>query len=423
MRIAIIGSGIAGLGAAYLLHPHHEIMVFEKNLSLGGHARTVDVVVDQTDVAVDTGFIVFNKRNYPHLTGLFDHLKVPYAKSDMSFGASIDNGWLEYGSVGIRSLFAQKRNMFRPAYWRMLKDIVRFNKQAHHHMASTKPLGEVLNEMGMGDWFRRYYLLAMGAAIWSMPLESMLKFPARTFLRFFENHGLLTVSDHPQWYTVHGGSRNYVNLVSASFIEKVRLGAHILTVERDAGGVTITLKDSSQERFDKVIFACHPDQAMALLKKPTDKEKAIIGAFRYQPNRAVLHTDASLMPRRRRAWTSWVYRSEQRSDNKPAVSLSYWMNNLQPLPVKTPLLVTLNPGHEPHPDHRLDEHMFDHPVFDEAAIHAQEQLPTLQGEHHTYYAGAWTRYGFHEDGLLSAVNVAAAFGIVPPWQSEEGLVT
>lgn len=423
MRIAIIGTGIAGLGAAYLLHPHHEIVVFEKNLSLGGHARTVDVVVDQTDVAVDTGFIVFNKRNYPHLTGLFDHLNVPYAKSDMSFGASIDDGWLEYGSVGIRSLFAQKRNMFRPAYWRMLKDIVRFNKQAHHHMASTKPLGEVLNEMGMGDWFRRYYLLAMGAAIWSMPLESMLKFPARTFLRFFENHGLLTVSDHPQWYTVQGGSRNYVNLVSASFLEKVRLGVQILTVDRDAGGVTITLKDSSQEQFDKVIFACHPDQAMAMLKKPTDKEKAIIGAFRYQPNRAVLHTDVSLMPRRRRAWTSWVYRSEGKSDNKPVVSLSYWMNNLQPLPVKTPLLVTLNPGHEPHPDCCLDEHMFDHPVFDEAAIHAQEQLPTLQGEHHTYYAGAWTRYGFHEDGLLSAVNVAAAFGIVPPWQSEEGLVT
>lgn len=431
MKIAIIGTGISGLGAAYLLHPHHEITVYEKNDTAGGHSRTIEAQVPEGSVPVDTGFIVFNRRNYPHLTGLFEHLNVPIAASDMSFSASIQNGWLEYGSVGLKSLFAQKRNLLRWEYLRMLRDILTFNREAKNYLQSPLTLGECLQEMGVGQWFRDYYLLAMGGAIWSTPLAQMLQFPAATFIRFFENHGLLTVNDQPQWFTVAGGSREYIKRLTADFSDRIRLNCGVVEVLRDAAGVTVCDMQGNREQFDKVVFASHPDQTIQMLSCPTSEEREVIGSFRYQPNRVVLHTDTSFMPRRRAAWASWAYLSDSANEahltervsarsvgpgaaTAPAISLSYWMNNLQPLATKTPIIVTLNPHREP--EDVQNEHWFDHPVFDAAAIAAQQRIPTLQGQNHTYFAGAWLRYGFHEDGLLSAVNVAEKMGISPPWK-------
>ena len=417
MKIAIIGSGISGLGAAYLLHPHHKITLYEQNSTLGGHSRTVEIETEDGRTPVDTGFIVFNHRNYPLLTGLFEHLDVPTVKSDMSFGVSINDGWFEYGTKHWSGLFAQKANLLRRDYWHMLRDIIRFNRQAGKYLQAENSLtlGECLDQLGMGEWFRDYYLLAMGGAIWSTPLEQMLAFPAQSFLRFFDNHGLLTVNDQPQWYTVQGGSREYVKRLSASFSDRIRLDCGVTSVTRQEDGVLVEDRQGNSERYDQVIFACHSDQALALLRNPTAQEKAIIGAVRYQRNEAVLHRDVRLMPKRKGAWSSWVYLSERRKDNSNAVSLSYWMNNLQPLATKTPVIVTLNPGIEPEDELVDDRHWFEHPVFDEAAIQAQKKLPTIQGANRIWYCGAWQRNGFHEDGLWSAVNVAKAVGAELPW--------
>ena len=418
MKIAIIGTGISGLGAAYLLHQQHEITVYEANPVLGGHSRTIDVKVPQGQVPVDTGFIVFNHRNYPHLTALFDHLNVPTAKSDMSFGVNIDDGWLEYGTRQLSDMFAQKRNFLRPAYWRMIRDILHFNKHAKHYLEQETDLslGECLKEMGLGGWFRDYYLLAMGGAIWSTPLEQMLEFPARTFLQFFDNHGLLTVSEQPQWHTVVGGSREYVKRLSEPFKEHIQLDCAVRKVVRHEEGIEVEDRHGIIETYDQVIFACHSDQAMQMLQNPTLEEQEIVGAVRYQPNRMVLHTDTSFMQKRRKAWSSWVYLSQQRKDESPAVSLSYWMNNLQPLETETPVIVTLNPGREPRAELIQDEYEFHHPVFDEAAIKAQARMMDIQGKDRIWYCGAWQRYGFHEDGLWSAVRVAEGLGANIPWK-------
>jgi len=418
MKIAIIGTGISGLSAAYLLHPHHEITVYEKNERLGGHSRTVEVEVPEGRVAVDTGFIVFNHRNYPLLTGLFKHLQVPTAKSDMSFGVSINDGWLEYGTQQLSDMFAQKRNLLRPAYWKMIRDILRFNKQAGDYLQrdDSLSLGQYLDEMKLGAWFRDYYLLAMGGAIWSTPLDKMLDFPAKAFLQFFENHGLLTVDDQPQWHTVVGGSREYVKRLSASFASNIKLNSAVKSVTRTEHSVEVEDNKGNVTAYDNVIFACHSDQAMQLLQHPTEEEKATIGAIGYQPNEMVLHTDTSFMQRRRKAWSSWVYLSEQRRDNNPAVSLSYWMNNLQPLKTNTPVIVTLNPGRMPKAETIQDSYSFQHPVFDEAAVEAQSKIEAMNGKDRIWYCGAWQRNGFHEDGLWSAVRVAKAMGVEIPWK-------
>ena len=278
MKIAIIGTGISGLGAAYLLHPHHDVTVYEKDTRIGGHSRTVDVFIDGKKTPVDTGFIVLNDRNYPLLTGLFAHLNVPIQKSDMSFGASIDNGYLEYGSKG---MFAQKRNLLRPAYWRMLCDILRFNREAasYLHRSDDITLAQCLDELHMGDWFRRYYLQAMGAAIWSCSIETILKFPARSFIQFFHNHGLLTVNGHPQWYTVTGGSRAYVEKLVASFRDRIRLDCGAKSVTRTNDGVSVTDTQGATNTYDHVIFACHGDHALALLADADTNEQSILGAF------------------------------------------------------------------------------------------------------------------------------------------------
>lgn len=416
-KIAVIGTGISGLGAASLLYPRHDITIYEKNDYIGGHSRTIEVRTKDGTIPVDTGFIVFNKRNYPYLTRLFDHLKVPYVESDMSFGASIDNGWLEYGTQKLGNMFAQKRNLLRPAFWGMVADILKFNKSAAAYLAKDPSftLGDCLDDLGMRPWFRHYFLLAMGGAIWSTPLEEMLKFPASTFIRFFENHGLLTVNDHPQWYTVQGGSREYVRRLIEPFKDRIHLNRGAVKVWRNANDVHVEDTQGRRDTYDDVIFACHADQALAIIADANTEEQKILSAFRYQPNRAVLHSDTSFMPRRRKAWASWVYLSEGRADDKPNVSLSYWMNNLQPLQTDLPLIVTLNPGREPDPKLVYNDYMFEHPVFDAPAISNQNKIDFIQGQNRLWFCGAYQRYGFHEDGLGSAVKMAKRMGIEPPW--------
>lgn len=415
--IAIIGTGISGMGIAALLHPHHDITVYEKNAVIGGHSRTRDVPTPDGTVPVDTGFIVFNERNYPLLTRLFKHLQVPVAPSNMSFGASIGDSWLEYSTQSLGNLFAQKRNLLRPAFWRMIFDILRFNASARRYLARDPDctLGQCLDELKMGAWFRAYYLLAMGGAIWSTPLQAMPRFPACTFIRFFDNHGLLTINDQPQWYTVRGGSREYVRRLTAPFQDRIHCNRGIRKVWRDTTGAFVEDESGQQTRYDAVVFACHADQALAMMADATSDERATLGAFRYQANRAVLHGDSSLMPRRRAAWASWVYRATSATDRTAAVSLSYWMNNLQPLATTQPVFVTLNPGTQPAADQLHDDHSFEHPVFDAAAVRAQSRLGSLQGSNRFWFCGAYQRYGFHEDGLASAVAVAERMGISPPW--------
>ncbi len=417
-KIAIIGTGISGLGIGSLLHPHHDISLYEKNNYIGGHSRTIEVMTkDGTVVPVDTGFIVFNKRNYPLLTRFFEHLSVPITESDMSFGASIDGGWLEYGTQNLGNIFAQKRNFFRPAFWKMIADVLKFNTKARHYLLKdpTYTLGECLDDLQMGSWFRYYFLLAMGGAIWSTPLAEMLKFPACTLIRFFENHGLLTLNDQPQWYTVHGGSREYIDRLTAPFKDRLHLNRGVKSVSRSKNSVIVEDLSGTQQRYDDIIFACHADQALMMIQDPTGDEKKILSAFRYQPNRAVLHSDLSFMPRRKQAWASWVYLSEGKTDHNPNVSLSYWMNNLQPLKTDQTLIVTLNPGREPDPRYVYNDYMFEHPVFDTAAISTQNKITDIQGRDRLWFCGAYQRYGFHEDGLGSAVKVAAQMGIDPPW--------
>lgn len=416
MKIAIIGSGISGLGAAYLVNAQHDITLYEKNDYIGGHSRTVNIKIDGKTIPVDTGFIVFNYRNYPNLAGLFENLKVPVAKSDMSFGVSIDNGWLEYGTRRPLDIFAQKSNLLKPQFWKMLADILKFNSKAKQYLESDISLGECLNELKLGDWFRDYYLLAMGGAIWSTPLKGMLDFPAIAFIRFFDNHGLLTVNDQPQWYTVQGGSREYVKILTNSFKDKIKLNCGVGKVTRQKDHVEIIDTAGKKEKYDQVIFACHSNQVMQVLDNPTEEEKRVIGTIKYQPNEMVLHSDTSFMQKRKNAWCSWVYLSEKRKDNSKSVSLSYWMNNLQPLDTEKPIIVTLNPGRQPDPKLVYDKYTFHHPVFDKKAVASQSRIDEIQGKDRIWFAGAWQRYGFHEDGLLSAVNIAEKMGVKIPWK-------
>ncbi len=404
------------MGMAYLLGPHHDVTLYEKNDYIGGHSRTIDIDTGEDKTSVDTGFIVFNDWNYPNLLGLFNALKVPYNKSDMSFGVSIKNGWLEYASGG---LFAQKRNFLRPAYWGMLRDIIRFNKKAPAYIEkdSSITLGQCLDDLKMGEWFRDYYLLAMGAAIWSCPPKTIMKFPAKTFLHFFKNHGLLNIVKRPQWYTVKNGSREYVRRLVAALDGQVKTqnNAKRIVPQKD-GRVIVQMHQGEEKIFDRVILACHADEALAMIENPTKEESNILGAFQYQDNRIVVHSDESFMPKRQDCWASWVYLSESKKDTNNSVSLSYWMNNLQNLKTNQSILVTLNPGREPNTDSIIDEHVFTHPIFNQGAIDAQSRIIDIQGQRSLWFCGAYQRYGFHEDGLLSAVNVAKQMGVPIPWE-------
>lgn len=432
MKIAVIGSGISGLSAAYLLSRRHDVTLFEKNDYLGGHTRTVTArPAPGVEIPVDTGFIVFNYRNYPLLAQLFAELDVPVHKSDMSFGLTAANGWLEYGTPKPWNVFAQKRNLVRPDFWRLMGDVRRFFRDAPDYLDGGpkhipgQTLGACLDALQMGDWFRRYFLLPMGAAIWSCPESAMLDFPAASFLRFFHNHGLLSVTGQPQWYTVTRGAREYVDRLTAGFGGKiVRNGA--IRVERSANaygtGIFVAAEGGARYAFDQVVFACHADQALALLELPTDAERDILSAFRFQKNRTVLHGDISFMPRRRAAWSSWTYLLENRigesgpaSAPAPSVTMSYWMNRLQSLDARYPLFETLNPTRPPDAALVYDEFEFDHPIFDTAAVAAQARIMDIQGVRNAWYCGAWQRNGFHEDGLWSAVRVATALDAAPDW--------
>lgn len=416
-RIAIIGTGISGMGAASILHPHHAITVYEKHARVGGHTRTVNAQTADGMIPVDTGFIVFNNRNYPLLTKLFNHYHVPVANSDMSFGASIQDGWLEYGTQHLRNVFAQKKNLLKPPFWRMIRDILYFNKQAKIYLEKdpSVSLRQCLDALGMGAWYRQYFLLPMGACIWSTPLLQILDFPASSFIRFFENHGLLSLNDQPQWQTVKGGSIEYIHRITEPFQHTIRLDCGVQKVERVADGVMVHDTQGGHTLFDQVVFACHADQALSMIDQPSADEQRVLGSFRYQPNRMVLHSDTSFMPKNKGAWASWVYLSEGKTDDAPNVSLSYWMNNLQPLATQTPLIVTLNPSRQPNPALVHDEAMFEHPLFDAAAVRAQAEIPLIQGRDRLWFCGAYQRYGFHEDGLGSAVAMTKQMGIAPAW--------
>jgi len=409
MRIAVVGSGIAGLGSALLLHRQgHAVTLFEAGPVLGGHTATVDVTLDGVTAPVDTGFLVFNDRTYPHLVALFDELGVASVASEMSFSVRVDERGLEWAGTDLASLFAQPSNALRPDFWRMLADIMRFNRATTAMIAAgmvpTLSLAAYLDSEGYGAPFRDWYLLPMAAAIWSSPKQDILDFPLPTFVRFCHNHGLLSISNRPQWRTVVGGAREYVRRIAAGLpdvrvdtpVRRVRRGERGVDVE--AGGVTT--------HFDEIVLACHSDQALALLADPSPPEARLLSRIRYQPNRVLLHTDAALLPKSRRAWAAWNYLAASDADGTRPVAVSYLINRLQPLPFETPVVVTLNPPFDPDPAKLLQEFEYWHPLLDSAAVSAQQGIARIQGVRHTWYAGAWLGYGFHEDGLRSAHAVA-----------------
>ncbi len=418
-RIAIIGSGISGLGAAWSLRDRN-VTVFEKEARPGGHSNTLDISMDGQQIPVDTGFIVYNERNYPNLTQFFKHLGVASANSDMSFSVSVDGGRLEYSGNSLATLFAQKRNLVNLRHWRMIRDILRFFRNASALLndphGDSLSLGDFLAQGGYGQAFIQDHLLPMAAAIWSAPMSTLRAFPARSFAQFFANHGLLSVNDRPQWRTVVGGSRAYVQRVLAD-LPHVQLNSGIETIRRTGTGIEIRHQGAWQS-FDRVVLACHADQALRLLDDSDATEWGFLDAFRFQPNIAYLHRDASLMPRRRRAWASWNHLSrtvKHGRDEAADVSLTYWMNRLQPLATKTDVFVTLNPLTEPDAALTHARIEYDHPIFDHNAVSAQAKLGALQGYRNIFYAGAWTGYGFHEDGLRSGLQAGLALGGSLPW--------
>ncbi len=404
-KIAIVGGGVSGMAAAYELSKTARVTLFEAAPKLGGHARTI-VAGKNGDQPVDTGFIVYNYANYPNLTRMFGELNVPVKKSSMSFAASIGDGDIEYGLKDLSALTAQTRNMMRPQFWRMISDILRFNKGALE--LATDPdmsLGDFLEEMKLGDWFRRYYLLPISGAIWSTTPEQMESFPAKSLVQFFENHALLSTKNH-QWYTVDGGSIEYVKRIEAAikaYGGDIRTNVPVAGVQRHATGVSVRAIGGDWEDFDEVIFACHSDDALSLID-PTSDEQGILSDLRYQSNYAVLHNDTSVMPKRRRAWASWVFTAEDHSP-APRIGITYWMNSLQGIREDDPLFVSLNPKADIPDEAIYDAKEFRHPIFDGPAIKAQEKLKGIQGQNRTWFAGAYTRHGFHEDGYASAMNI------------------
>ena len=413
MRIAVVGSGIAGLGSALLLsRKGHAVTVFEADRRAGGHSHTVDVTLDGLTFPVDTGFLVFNDRTYPRLTRLFAELGVESVASDMSFSVRHDRAGLEWAGTNLATLFAQPRNALRPAYWRMLADILRFNRETtaldRGDRVRSVTLGEFLDEGRYSAAFRDWYLVPMAAAIWSSPAKDILDFPLPSFVRFCSNHGLLSIADRPQWRTVRGGSRSYVRKIVAA-LPDVRTSTPVLRVQRSKRGVEIDTPARRGERFDGVVLACHGDQALRLLADPSPAEARALSWVRYQDNRVVLHTDASLLPRSRRAWSSWNYLAADDPGGERPVAVSYLVNRLQPLPTRTPVIVTLNPPIEPDPRAVIAEFEYAHPLLDAKALDAQRAVDLMQGQRNTWFAGAWLGHGFHEDGLNSAHAVAERF--------------
>jgi len=416
-RIAVVGSGISGLSAAWLLGKRHEVTLFEADDRIGGHSNTVEAPTPSAPVAVDTGFIVYNEDNYPNLKALFEHLSVPTKPAHMSFAVSIDDGAFEYSSHGIRALFAQKRNWVSPKFWRMISDLLRFQKQAPKDLAEMERTGETLDAYltrnGYGDLFKEAHLLPQAAAIWSCSMGQMSAYPAASFVRFYMNHNLLTYDLKPTWRTVDGGSREYVRRLHADFAGRTVLSAGVVGVARDPSGATLRFEDGRTERFDAVLLATHSDQALRLLDQPTPDERHLLGAIAYRANRAILHRDVSAMPKRRKAWAAWTHKGY--SDRAGEGGVTYWMNELQSLS-GPPLFVSLNPAKDPDPALVIGAWDYEHPVFDLAAVAAQSELWSLQGQGGVWFAGAWFGSGFHEDGLQAGLAAAEQMGDVRrPW--------
>lgn len=419
MKVAIVGSGISGLAVAHALQGRAELTLFEAGNYFGGHTHTVDITLPtsqgQRSWGVDTGFLVFNERTYPNLIRLFDELKVETAKTDMSFSvkAALPQAGrhLEWNGANLNTVFAQRGNLLNWRFLKMLREVLRFNAlatalaEAGQEVELVQPLGDFLDAHQFSSEFRDWYFLPMMACIWSCPTAQMLKFPVSTMVRFCHNHGLIQVNQRPQWWTVMGGARHYVDKITAR-IEDKRLSTPVRLIERDAEGVTLST-DRGSERFDKVVLATHSDQALALLSRPSELEARALGAIRYQPNRAVLHTDAAVLPQSRLAWAAWNYeRAYSQETEHSRVCLHYLINKLQPIPFEQPVIVSLNPLQPIAAQHVLGDYSYAHPVFDLSAMAAQQAMPQVQGRQHTYYCGAWMGYGFHEDGLKAGLSVA-----------------
>lgn len=406
-RIAIVGGGISGMAAAHLLAGHHNVVLFENESRFGGHARTV-LAGKAGDQPVDTGFIVFNRVNYPYLVALFEKLDVPIAKSDMSFAASINGGALEYGLHSLHALFAQPKHLLSPKFLRMCRDVLRFNKHAENIARdSDLTIRQFLDLLGTGDYFRDYYILPLSGAIWSTPSKNILDFPAKALVQFFKNHALMGITGQHQWYTVQGGSVQYVTRLISDLTRQgaeLRKATPVDAVKRVPGGALVKARGGEWDLFDEVIFATHSDITMSLLADPSPAEKAALSAIKYQPNEAILHADTKLMPKRRKVWASWNY-CEQTGAACEKIDLTYWMNKLQPIPQNDPLFVTLNSNQQIREDLIYDTVSFAHPVYDLAAQNGREAIRSMQGLRNTWFCGAWMKNGFHEDGFSSAVDV------------------
>ena len=406
-RIAVIGGGISGMGAAFHLAENHRVVVFESERRLGGHARTV-IAGKNGDQPVDTGFIVFNYQNYPHLTELFGKLDVPVTESQMSFGVSARDGRMEYALNSIDSVFAQRRHLAHPNFLRMVRDILAFNKSAEGAIRPGMTIGDLVEKLKLGPWFVKYYLTPFSGAIWSTPKLRILDFPAETMVQFFRNHGILDWSENHQWYTVKGGSIEYVTRLTQAMVSRgvdVRLGCATQAVRRTEFGAEVRVEGGEWEQFDDVVFATHADDTLGLLTDATGVERTALSSVQYQPNRAVLHADETVMPKRRKVWSSWSHVEAGAGEDAP-IELSYWMNSLQPIPQDDQMFVTLNDNGKIREDLIYDETMFRHPVFDTAAITAQDTVRAINGQNRTWFCGAWMRHGFHEDGLSSGIEVA-----------------
>ena len=421
--LAVVGSGIAGLSTAWLLRQDYRVALFEKNDYLGGHTHTHVVEEDGRQIPVDTGFIVYNEPNYPHLSHLLNHLDISTQDTDMSFAVSIGDGALEYAGDNLSTLFAQRCNLYRWDFLRMLKEILRFNRQCKRLLKSggfgAVSLGDFLESNDYDRGFSHHYLLPMAAAIWSCPTSTMLDFPVASFARFFANHGLLNLFRRPQWKTVSGGSWCYVKKLAADLQPNLQVDSPVVGIWRRPHGVELRLVDGQTQVFDGVVLACHADEALSLLQNPSEQEHTLLAAFRYQSNHAWLHTDTELMPRSHKVWSAWNYLAAQGKDGTTgSVSVTYWMNRLQRLQTRHDYLVSLNPLKLPRDDRVIAQMVYQHPVFDQAAMAAQPKLTELQGRDRIWFCGSYFGYGFHEDALRSSVQLARSLGVAIPWDTQ-----